>query len=295
MPTVLVVDDNPMDLRLAGACVEQCGLATRFASNGSEALQLLDGADFVLTDLDMPELNGLELVRRLQSRVPKIPVILMTAYGSEEIAAEALRAGASSYVPKRHLQRELQGAIRIVQQAALARDRRQNVYQYLESSQSQFVIGNDDQAAASLVNHLQDALILMKLCTESELLAIGTALLEALQHAIDRGNLELDSELRRQNHGNNYAALRRQRLSQTPYKDRKVHVLSRLDRASAVFTIRDEGPGFDLATIPDADNADNLMQEDSRGLVLIQMFMDEVSFNDAGNEITLSLFADPAP
>jgi hypothetical protein len=37
------------------------------------------------------------------------------------------------------------------------------------------------------------------------------------------------------------------------------------------------------------------MQEDSRGLVLIQMFMDEVSFNDAGNEITLSLFADPAP
>ncbi len=55
----------------------------------------------------MPELDGLELVGAVRSRFPLVPVILMTAYGSEEIAVRALRRGAASYVPKSRLALEL--------------------------------------------------------------------------------------------------------------------------------------------------------------------------------------------
>ena len=108
MTTILVVDDNPMDQRLAGACVEEHGLSPIFASNGREALEMIERQppDVVLTDLQMPELDGLQLVQKVRQSHSSVPVILMTAFGSEEVAADALRAGAASYVPKKLL-REL--------------------------------------------------------------------------------------------------------------------------------------------------------------------------------------------
>ena len=294
MQNVLVVDDNPMDLRVAGACVQQCGMNAVYAINGQEALdKVVDQVpDIVLTDLDMPEINGLELVRRLRSRAPSVPVILMTAKGSEDIAAEALKLGASSYVPKRNLNNELDKALRIVSDAARARDRRQNVYQNLVSNHLQFVIGNDDEAASSIVSHLQDVLISMNLCSEGQLLAVGTALLEALSHAIDRGNLELAPESTGGDSQSDYRALRQQRLTEPPYKDRKIIIAATMTQSEAVFTIRDQGPGFDVSTIPNPDDTDNLMQDADRGLLLMQMFMDEVTFNESGNEVTLRLYAD---
>src|SRR5262245_3699813 len=109
MTTVLVVDDNPMDRHLAGGLVEKAGLTSLYAANGLEALKAIerDRPDLVLTNLLMPELDGLELVKAIREAHPLVPVILMTAFGSEDIAIEALRKGAASYVPKRNLAHDL--------------------------------------------------------------------------------------------------------------------------------------------------------------------------------------------
>ena len=56
--------------------------------------------DVVISDLVMPELNGLELIGQVRQNYPLVPVILLTALGNEEIAFEALEQGAASYVPK---------------------------------------------------------------------------------------------------------------------------------------------------------------------------------------------------
>ena len=72
----------------------------------------------VLTDIQMPEMDGLELVRQMKSRFPAIPVVLVTAYGSEEVAAIALKVGAASYVPKRNLNRDLVPTLQVVLEAA---------------------------------------------------------------------------------------------------------------------------------------------------------------------------------
>jgi CheY-like chemotaxis protein len=110
MTRILVVDDSPVDGRLAGRLLEK-GLEAEvtYAANGRAALDQIATCvpDLVVTDMQMPELDGLQLVAELKKKHATLPVILMTAAGSEEIAMQALHAGAASYVPKRLLSKEL--------------------------------------------------------------------------------------------------------------------------------------------------------------------------------------------
>ena len=92
MPTVLVVDDSMTDRRLAGGLLSKLpGWEVRYAEDGGDALEQIELhlPDLVVTDLNMPHLNGLELVKTIGKQYPLLPVILMTAQGSEQIAVEA--------------------------------------------------------------------------------------------------------------------------------------------------------------------------------------------------------------
>src|SRR5262245_25166913 len=114
MPTVLVVDDLATERRLVGALLEkQLDCQVRYAGNGREALAHMAGdlPDLVLSDLQMPEMNGLELVQAVKNDFASVPIILMTAEGSEDIAARALQLGAASYVPKRRLAQDLAATV----------------------------------------------------------------------------------------------------------------------------------------------------------------------------------------
>ena len=100
MTSVLIVDDSAIDRRLAGALLAKRGYDVAYAADGREALERCEQVrpDVVVTDLQMPQMTGLELVEALRSRFPSLPVVLMTAHGSEQIAMMALNAGAAIYV-----------------------------------------------------------------------------------------------------------------------------------------------------------------------------------------------------
>ena len=66
-----------------------------------------------------------------------------------------------------------------------------------------------------------------------------------------------------------------------------MHVTALLSTTEAVYMIRDEGGGFDVAGVPDPTDPVNLEKATGRGLLLIRTFMDHVSHNQAGNQITL--------
>ena len=110
MPIVLVVDDSAVDRRLAGGLLSKTAdLQVEFAADGPEALARLEAGpvQVVVTDMVMPGMNGLELVRAVVEKYPAMPVILMTGKGSEETAVKALQAGAAHYVPKSTLHHQL--------------------------------------------------------------------------------------------------------------------------------------------------------------------------------------------
>jgi CheY-like chemotaxis protein/anti-sigma regulatory factor (Ser/Thr protein kinase) len=289
MPVVLVVDDSEVDRRLAGGLLEkEDDLSVQHAASGAEALAAIERAvpDLVLTDLVMPEMDGLELVAAVRSTYPSVPVILMTAKGSEEIAARALREGAASYVPKRTLAQELVDTVQTVLSVAGRQRTEERLLGGMTRNECAFELDNDRRLITPLIGYLQETAMQMGLCDEAERIRLGIALEEALVNSLYHGNLEVGSELR----GSDYEAyykLIEQRRRETPYRDRRIRVEARLSRREAAFVIRDEGPGFDPSTVKDPTDPENWENVTGRGLLLMRTFMDEVIFNDVGNEVTL--------
>jgi DNA-binding NtrC family response regulator len=100
---ILVVDDEaPIRDMLQRGLTQRGGFLVEAAQNGIEAIEKIekDVFDLVLTDLMMPEMGGLELLKTIKGTRPEVMVILMTAYGSIETAVEAMRIGADDYITK---------------------------------------------------------------------------------------------------------------------------------------------------------------------------------------------------
>ena len=99
---VLLVDDEPDLLTLLEMTLARMGLDTRSASTLAEARASLEAQtpDLCLTDMKLPDGNGLQLIAEIQQRYPDLPVAMMTAHGSVETAIEALKLGAFDFVSK---------------------------------------------------------------------------------------------------------------------------------------------------------------------------------------------------
>lgn len=287
MVRVLVVDDSPMDRRLSGSLLKKrAGMEPMYAENGVEALQMIAKSmpEIVLTDLQMPEMDGLELVEAIRRDHPYLPVILMTAHGSEEIAVQALRRGAASYVAKRNLAAELVSTVENVLAVARLDRREQQLLSCLTATESHFELDNDVAKVPALVGHIEQSLGRMRLCDETGRIQVAVALREALVNAIVHGNLEVSSTLLDED-PSAFSALVERRRTESPYRDRRVYVVARETRTEATYAVRDEGPGFDPRDLPDPTDLANLDKPSGRGLMLIRTFMDEVRHNEKGNEI----------
>jgi len=102
---VLVVDDSPIVLEIVTSILRGPEIEPRTACDGEEAWQALEAElpDLVLTDVDMPRMDGLELLRRVRERWPRLPVIMLTTRGSDEDRAQGMRLGANAYFVKAEL------------------------------------------------------------------------------------------------------------------------------------------------------------------------------------------------
>lgn len=289
MATVLVVDDSSMQRRLAVSLVQNLpDVEVIEADAGQTAIAMIarHQPDMILTDMQMPGMNGLELVEYVRKHHPLVPVALLTAFGSEDVVLEALRRGAASYVPKRRMMTDLVDTVReLLAVAKATRDNHRLMDQILDR-ESHFVIENDLSLVGALVGHIESGLAQLKLCDETGLIRVAVALRESLTNAIDHGNLELSSELREKDAAA-YYRLREERRQTNPYCSRRVSVSVSESRARARFIIHDQGPGFDPSILPDPTDPANIEKPYGRGLLLVRTFMDEVHHGDNGREITM--------
>lgn len=289
MPRVLVVDDSAVDRRLAAGILKRGGdWEVVVAEDGAEALRAIEAQppDLVLTDMTMPEVDGLELVTEVARRFQRLPVILMTALGSEDIAVEALQLGAASYVPKKRLALDLIEVVNRVMSAANEAKSQTRVASRLKTLECQFLLPNELSEVLALPAHLQRIAESAGWDIEGESVRVCVALEEALLNALFHGNLEIDSAMKEQDHAAFYT-LADERKILPPYCDRRIHVAVSFGPEEARYVIRDEGAGFDLSVLPDPTDPANLDRPSGRGLLLMSTFMDEVQHNATGNEVTL--------
>lgn len=290
---ILVVDDTAVDRQLAGGLLELSpSIKVDYAENGRLALESIGQSqpDLVVTDMQMPEMDGLSLVSEIRAHYPGIPVVLMTAKGSEAIAVEALERGAASYVPKSQLAEILQTTVSDLLSMVDSHKSHSQLMACQKKLECEYELGNDPALIDSLVDLSQQMLAGMDLTDETGIIRVGVALREALYNSLYHGNLEIsdeDIESSRENLLDGGNSLLEQRRVQAPYCDRRIRVKVAIDREQAVFEIDDDGRGFDYASALAMASSQDADVESGRGFLLMLSMMDEVSFNESGNSVKM--------
>ena len=293
MAKVLLVEDSPTQAVEMRMLLEEGQHEVRHAANGRLALDVLseESLDVVVTDLEMPEVNGLELVETMRTDYAHIPAILVTARGSEELAAEALQKGAAGYVPKNHLQSLLNDTIIDVLGVIRTDASFAKLISSLTKNVFEFELPNESELISPLVGLLMQVVSGMELIGGAEMNRLGVAIEHALINAMYRGNLQLGPSVTPAHHAIIYddatSDLIERRKQEEPYKNRMVFVEAIASKTEIRITIRDQGNGFDTSKVPDAVDADLFAAESGKGLVLMKSFADELSFNETGNEVTM--------
>jgi len=102
MDTLLIIDDEKGLLEVLNVVFRKEGFEVKTATSGAEGLDILNNksVDLVITDIRMPHISGMEVLKYVKENQPEVPVIVITAYGSIAQAVEALKAGALDYIVK---------------------------------------------------------------------------------------------------------------------------------------------------------------------------------------------------
>lgn len=99
---ILVVDDQASMREMLADLLDMMGHEAIAVPGGPEALQILEQTDIdlVITDLNMPDMDGMELMMQIKERSPMLPVVIITGYGTFHTEKKVLSNGASGYIPK---------------------------------------------------------------------------------------------------------------------------------------------------------------------------------------------------
>ncbi len=289
MAKVLIVDDSAVDRLLFKSLVEQNSNYTVIeAENATDAMEKLAiwDIDIVVTDLQMPDIDGLEFVGLIQKNFPEIPTILATGMGSADIATKALAEGAAGYVPKSKLSELLVPTIDNI----LDRTEYEGSFAHLLDCSKEihfhFALENDPRLFALLVELVRKMLGGVSPLGPIDRLRLGIAVEQALHNALYRGNLGLPSSVRVPFGGELPSAYSMERIEERinaeEVKDRRIDVEIRITPERLICVIEDEGDGFEPEQYSEATPGDP-----GRGLVLMNTFMDSIRFNDKANHITL--------
>ncbi len=301
MSTILLVEDSPTQSLQMRMLLESGSHVVRCAGDGNEALdQLAQGfCDIVVTDLEMPLMNGLELVTRMLVEYPHVPAVLVTGRGSERLAAEALRTGAAGYVPKSMVDELLLPTVDDVLRLLRTDLSYARLISHMSENRFVFELPNDDRLFMPAIDLTLQVARGIDLVSEQDHTRVATALKHALENAMYRGNLELtfqqwksiSSEVPEAN--TTSPVMIAHRKNSAPFDSRTIHFDARIMRDMLRVVVRDQGKGFDTKNLTKPNEHTPLGEKGGRGLTLIHSFMDKVSFNEQGNEITMIKYRVP--
>jgi DNA-binding response OmpR family regulator len=294
-PHVLLIDDDLPVLSMVSDALVHFGMQVHAFSEGNKALQCLEGPDapafdLVISDINMEGMDGFDVINRVKSINPSLPVVLMTGQATLEYAIRAMRMGAANLFQKPLTIRELVNSV--FHLVDLHREFRlaEAGLRGLIDEKRHFMFKAMDMDIPSMVRHLTDRLVPMGFAKTTNVDVIAMAFHEALVNALEHGCLELDSSLKGDlfSSSDDFQTMAQARLHDPRYAERAIDVRVHMtpDRYEVVIT--DGGPGFDSSRISRIDD-DSVTRLCGRGLAMIHMVMDEVTHNHMGNEIRLLL------
>ncbi|MCA9108746.1 MAG: ATP-binding protein [Planctomycetaceae bacterium] len=245
--------------------------------------------DLVIIDLSSAGPHGEELFEWIRDDQSRVPVIVLTADDIDDAGrVQALVMGAACYVPQSFVARDLVVTVeRILGLSGCRRSHPQLMESLVTTETSYRIEDNDLSRINVLIGHLVDTANEFRVITSKNRVQISVALEEAITNGIVHGNLEVPSKLKDHDPAAFYQLIDQRRCME-PFSGRRLFVGGVFEPGFCRFSILDEGKGFDPAQVDDPTDPEHLNRPHGRGLFLIRAFMDEVEFNEIGNEILLT-------
>jgi len=216
----------------------------------------------------------------------EVPIIVVSSGHDHTSTVNSLSLGAICFVPKAAPDLVLSDVIHRILRVCGHGVSQESIFKDCLQCHFVFQIENDTSIVANYVSQLREIISVMSNASTRDRIRVAVATEEALLNAIIHGNLEVDSKLRNGD-GTAFVNKMKERQAQSPYAGRRVRLTTNIGENSIEVTVADEGPGFDLSSIPDPTDPEFIMRPHGRGLLLIKNFMDEVEFNDQGNVVTM--------
>ncbi|MGE0682972.1 MAG: response regulator [Candidatus Binatia bacterium] len=290
MLKVLIVDDEEPIRHLLSMFIKREGFIPLQAGDGEEGLTLFrqESPPIVLTDARMPRMDGLTLIQLLKEEAPETQIALLTGHGDEALAVAALRAGAVDYLKKPLELDELELVLKKFTAAISAREKSIDDLRTCTALQIQVVLGNNLYNLPGVVAYLLHGF--KTFLSKKELADLQLVLSELLLNAIEHGNLEISGKEKHQALiEDRFAVLIEERRADPLREQRCVSVELNFAQRTGEFRchIRDEGEGFCWQDMPQEIKPEDLVLPHGRGILLSRLLVDQLSYNDAGNEVTV--------
>lgn len=291
MPRILVVDDEEVIRITLQKKLSRMGYNVISFEKAEDLLYYLkDGdprADLIITDIKLRKMDGIELLRRINSMEEPPPVLIISGHGNVEDAIRALRYGASDYIRKPFDINDLTSSVRSVLKRKLEKSLAESSGKYKKYEKSVFSIPNDGSLINTISFNLTKDLVPSGLFNYTTSENIALSLKEALTNAMFHGNLEIDSSLRDSGGMREFNDEVEKRRVIAPYIERMVKITYEFTPDYVLYEIEDQGPGFDYQSLPNPRDPENFFKNSGRGLLIIRIHMDEVTWSDSGRVITM--------
>jgi len=265
---ILIVDDEADVRKTLSDMIESQGYPVIIAENGLEAIKRIktEKIDLIITDLSMPQMNGLELIVKSKQISPNIPIAVISAYANVENTTYALTRGAFSFIAKPFKMSHISEVIRKGKQL---RELSLGTYALMDwvESQTEMVFPGQSNLFPSAI------LFVLKECQwrgiedDARLENVAICLEELLSNAFIHGNREDEN--------------------------RRIRVRMAFDAEKFVLFVKDEGEGFDGESYLEEIREEQPTIPEKRGLFIADLLMDELRFNKKGNEVTAVIYREP--
>jgi DNA-binding response OmpR family regulator len=285
--TILIAEDQELMRTVLVKFIQRAGFDVITAENGEEAIELYraEKPTLVISDIKMPKMNGLVLLKEIKKIDEKALVILITGFGSEDILLQALRGGAINFFKKPF---KVEEVIDVIHHAVRHRDMfqfKELISTDLTEEEKKFVLSPSNANILPVLNQI--TLNVGSLFPDSEIINLKIGIEEMINNAIEHGCLGIGFEEKNKALQTGvYDELIKEKSAQLTAVPRKVFIASLLTAEGITITIGDDGDGFDWKNLPGLSK-ENLLQCNGRGIFLTKIFFDSVEYNAKGNCVTL--------
>ena len=288
--TVMVIDDEDIVRFSLRKKLAKFGYNVISLDKAEDALYMLKNeevkVDFIVTDIKLRKMDGIEFLRHIKTIDISIPVII-TGQGNVDDAIQALRYGARDFIKKPIDENEIASIIRSEVKRKIQEQLAVDIGKFVKEERREFALPLDVEAGDVLAHELTKNLHSTGLFTASDAENIGVALRESISNAIFHGNLEMSSDIRESGGNKAFKEEFDKRRNDPLYSGRTVRVFYHLDPDFVEFEVEDEGKGFNSSALPDPTDPENFFKKSGRGILYVRLYMDEVEWNDKGNRIRM--------